>query len=111
MLDDAETTSLESLFKREPGLSINLLRLANSAAVGARVQIDSLRHAITLLGRRQLQRWLQLLLYTDPSGITYATPLLQLAATRARLMMAREPGTQPPWAAMGRTWFSGYLAA
>jgi len=86
VLDDTDTPQLEQTFKQEPGLSINLLRMANSAAVGARTRITSLRHAITLLGRRQLQRWLQLLLYTDPSGSHTLSPLLQLAATRARLL-------------------------
>jgi EAL and modified HD-GYP domain-containing signal transduction protein len=86
VLDDSDTPQLEQTFKHEPGLSINLLRMANSAAVGARTRITSLRHAITLLGRRQLQRWLQLLLYTDPAGHTGFPPLLQLAATRARLL-------------------------
>jgi len=87
VLDDSDTPLLEETFKQAPGLSINLLRMANSAAVGARTRITSLRHAITLLGRRQLQRWLQLLLYTDPSGSSGGfSPLLQLAATRARLL-------------------------
>lgn len=86
VLDDSDTPQLELTFKHEPGLSINLLRMANSAAVGARTRITSLRHAITLLGRRQLQRWLQLLLYTDPAGNADFPPLLQLAATRARLL-------------------------
>ncbi|HET7775888.1 MAG TPA: EAL domain-containing protein [Azospira sp.] len=86
VLDDSDTLLLEQTFKQEAGLSINLLRMANSAAVGARTRITSLRHAITLLGRRQLQRWLQLLLYTDPTGGATFSPLLQLAATRARLL-------------------------
>jgi EAL and modified HD-GYP domain-containing signal transduction protein len=86
ILEDAETTDIESVFKREPGLAMNLMRLTNSAASGIRTKVTSLRHAITVLGRRQLQRWLQLLLYTNPSGATGASPLLQLAATRGRLM-------------------------
>lgn len=85
ILDDGETPQLESIFKQEPGLSLNLMRLTNSAAAGLRQKITSLRHAITVLGRRQLQRWLQLLLYTNPSG-GGANPLLQLAATRGRFM-------------------------
>ena len=85
ILDDAETPQLEGIFKQEPGLTMNLMRLTNSAASGLRQKITSLRHAITVLGRRQLQRWLQLLLYTNPAG-GGANPLLQLAATRGRFM-------------------------
>jgi len=85
VLDDSDTTELEGVFKHEPGLTLNLMRLTNSAASGLRQKITSLRHAITVLGRRQLQRWLQLLLYTNPSG-GGATPLLQLAATRGRFL-------------------------
>lgn len=88
LLEDADTALLEKGFKESPGLTVNLLRLVNSVATGLRVKITSLRHAITILGRRQLQRWLQLLLYTDPSGkdSLAENPLLQLAATRGRLM-------------------------
>lgn len=86
VLEDAETHDLESVFKHEPGLAMNLMRLTNSVATGVRTKVTSLRHAITVLGRRQLQRWLQLLLYTNPSGGNVASPLLQMAATRGRLM-------------------------
>lgn len=85
LLEDAETSELEKIFKQEPGLVVNLLRLTNSVACGVRTHITSLRHAITVLGRRQLQRWLQLLLFANQQGGA-ASPLLQLAATRGRLM-------------------------
>jgi EAL and modified HD-GYP domain-containing signal transduction protein len=86
VLEDADTAVLEGVFKHEPGLAMNLMRLTNSVATGVLVKVTSLRHAITVLGRRQLQRWLQLLLYTNPQGGNVASPLLQLAATRGRLM-------------------------
>lgn len=86
VLEDAETTQLETVLKAEPGLTINLIRLTNSAATGIPVKVTSIRHAISVLGRRQLQRWLQLLLYTNPAGDGVVNPLLQLAATRGRLM-------------------------
>ena len=86
VLEDAETHQLEAVFKQEPGLTVNLMRLTNSVATGSQVRVTSLRHAITVLGRRQLQRWLQLLLYTNPSGHGAASPLMLLAATRGRLM-------------------------
>ena len=86
VLEDAETPELEAVFKHEPGLAINMMRLTNSVATGVSTRITSLRQAIMVLGRRQLQRWLQLLLYTNPQGSQVANPLLQLAATRGRLM-------------------------
>lgn len=86
LTEDAETRQLEGVFKHEPGLSMNLMRLTNSVSSGVRTKITSLRHAIVVLGRRQLQRWLQLLLYTNPSGDTVVSPLLQLAATRGRFL-------------------------
>lgn len=84
---DADTAEIEKVFKQEPVLTLNLLRLTNSAAAGMPTKITSLRHAITLLGRRQLLRWLQLLLYSGAASAAGAVnPLLQLAATRGRLM-------------------------
>ena len=87
ILEDADTGDLEAIFKPEPGLTLNLMRLTNSAASGVRQKITSVRHAITVLGRRQLQRWLQLLVYADAApGDQLASPLMQLAATRGRFM-------------------------
>ncbi len=84
---DAETSAIENAFKLEPGLTVNMLRLTNSVSCGLPTTITSLRHAITLLGRRSLQRWLQLLAYSGaPGAAPGANPLLQLAATRGRLM-------------------------
>ncbi len=84
---DADTAEIEKVFKQEPVLTLNLLRLTNSAGSGLPTKITSLRHAITILGRRQLLRWLQLLLYSGASSSApVVNPLLQLAATRGRLM-------------------------
>ena len=85
---DADTFKIEEGIKREPALAINLLRIVNSVGFGLSRHITSLRQAITMLGRRQLQRWLQLLLMT-PAGKTADTsrsPLLQVAALRGRMM-------------------------
>jgi EAL and modified HD-GYP domain-containing signal transduction protein len=84
---EAGIAEIEAVFKQEPALTIRLLRLTNSAGSGLTTRITSLHHAITLLGRRQLLRWLQLLLYSGASNSASAVnPLLQLAATRGRLM-------------------------
>lgn len=84
---DAGTAALETAFCSEPALVVNLLRLVNSAGVGLRSRVTSIRQAITVLGRKPLQRWLQLLLFSHGQAADPArNPLLQLAALRARMM-------------------------
>ena len=86
LLSDADTAELEEALKPEPGLTVNLLRMTNSVGSGTTETITSLRHAIAVLGRRQLQRWLQLLVFASGNANATANPLLLLAATRGRLM-------------------------
>ncbi|MDD2883643.1 MAG: EAL domain-containing protein [Dechloromonas sp.] len=95
LLGDAETSELEKTLKQEPGLTVNLLRMTNSVGVGASSRITSLNHAINVLGRRQLQRWLQLLLFSAGKPQGAANPLLIMAATRGRLMENLAAHVQP----------------
>ena len=92
--EDADTGALEEIFRQEPKLSYSLLRLVNSAAMAPRDPITSFAHAINLLGRRQLQRWLQLLVFADPNDGHLPNPLLQKAAVRGRMMELLAPSLQ-----------------
>jgi EAL and modified HD-GYP domain-containing signal transduction protein len=84
---DADNIEIERAVKKDVSLALNLLRLVNTPAVGARQRIDSLSQAVTILGRRQLQRWLQIMLYAEPAKRGHSmTPLLMLATTRGRLL-------------------------
>lgn len=85
LMTDAETGLLESEFKHHPDLSVNLLRLVNSAAHGIRGTISSMRQAIVMLGRRRLQAWLQLIVHTT-SQSRGGIPLLHMASVRGRLL-------------------------
>lgn len=83
----ADNIDIERAIKRDVPLSINLLRIVNTPAASLGQRIDSLSQALLVLGRRQLQRWLQIMLYAEPGTRGHAmTPLLMLASTRARLM-------------------------
>lgn len=86
VLRDADTAQIEQVFKHHPNLTYNLMRLVNSVACGARRTLSSVSQAILVLGRMQLQRWLQLLLFTLDSRMPYPSPLLLLAATRGKMM-------------------------
>jgi EAL and modified HD-GYP domain-containing signal transduction protein len=84
---DVDNADIERAVKRDVTVAINLLRLVNTPAVGARQRIDSVSQALLVLGRRQLQRWLQIMLYAEPGTQGHnQTPLLMLATTRGRLM-------------------------
>jgi c-di-GMP phosphodiesterase len=99
---DADNREIAMSVKRDPLISLNLLRLVNTPAAGARRHIDSLAEALVVLGRDQLQRWLQILLYATPgANVEFNSPLLQMATTRGKLMelMARKmPSMQGPCA-------------
>ncbi len=86
VLKDADTQQIEQIFKQHPNLTYNLVRLVNSVASGVHRSITSVSQALMVLGRTQLQRWLQLLLFTLQSNSPYPSPLLLLAATRGKMM-------------------------
>ncbi len=84
---DESDAVLESGIKRHPALAAGMLRLVNSAAAGLARPISSFRQALAVVGRRQIARWLQLLVYVGAAGSRPEdSPLLQLAAVRARTM-------------------------
>ncbi|RJF99884.1 EAL and HDOD domain-containing protein [Noviherbaspirillum saxi] len=84
---DADTVDIERSVKQDVSLCFNLLRLVNTPAAGTRRRIDSVSQALLLLGRNQLQRWLQIMLYAEPCKKGQnMTPLLTLAATRGKLL-------------------------
>ncbi|MFL6658604.1 MAG: EAL and HDOD domain-containing protein [Massilia sp.] len=84
---DADNIEIERAVKRDVTLALNLLRLVNTPGLGTGYRIDSLSQAVMVLGRRQLQRWLQIMLYAEPAKHGQnMTPLLMLATTRGRML-------------------------
>lgn len=82
--NNAELTEIELAFKRDVALSFKLLRYINSVGFGLSCEIQSIRHAVSILGYQQLYRWLTLLLVT--AGNSSSSPaLMKTAVTRGRL--------------------------
>lgn len=79
-----DVKDIELSFKRDVALSFKLLRYINSVGFGLSCEIQSLRHALAILGYPQLYRWLTLLLVTAGDGTT-SPALMKTAVTRGRL--------------------------
>jgi EAL and modified HD-GYP domain-containing signal transduction protein len=83
---DADSCELETQLKQDPALSFHLLKLVNSAAFSGGTHIASIGQAISRIGRRQLQRWLQLLLYARQHPDGPPNLLLPIAARRGAML-------------------------
>lgn len=80
---DADIRNVEKALKSDLQLSYKLLRYINSAGFGLEVEVESARHAVSMLGYAPLFRWLLLLLArTHTTGFSPA--LMQAAMIRGR---------------------------
>ncbi len=80
-------TAIEEGFRRDMVLTYKLLRLVNTASMGGR-NIHTIGHAIRLLGRQTLYRWLSLLLVSGAGERGVALEVAHLSLTRARFCEA-----------------------
>ncbi|WP_151636357.1 EAL and HDOD domain-containing protein [Noviherbaspirillum aerium] len=80
---NADVKQLEGVLKRDAALSYKLLRYINSAGFGLGCEIQSLKHAVTMLGYSPLYRWLALLLATATTT-GYSPVLMHAAIVRGR---------------------------
>jgi len=84
VMSNTEIPDLEARFKTDATLSYKLLRFINSAAMGMRQPIQSIGHALVILGYDQLYRWLTLLLFVSGQSDPRSQTLLRNALVRAR---------------------------
>jgi EAL and modified HD-GYP domain-containing signal transduction protein len=79
----ATIEELEQVIDRDVGLSVKLLRYINSAYVGMRGNITSIRQAVMMLGSRGVSRWALLVALTG--GPSTPRELSVVGLTRARM--------------------------
>ncbi len=78
-----DAPALDRLIKSEAAVCYRLLRYMNSAAFGVRSEVHSVRHALTMLGEREVRRWVRLVCLVA-AGQDCASDLLLSALVRAR---------------------------
>lgn len=88
LLIDSEIDEIERIFRTSPGLTYKLFHLANSISLGFRNQIETVRHAITLLGRIRLKRWVKLELFVSDKNQGMENPLFDLPGSRYAVELA-----------------------
>jgi len=86
LMDDAEIEEIEKTFRASPGLTYKLLLLVNSVSFVGLQKIQTVRHAISMLGRAQIKRWVQLALFASDDSHALENPLVDMAAVRGGFM-------------------------
>ncbi|MFN8024318.1 MAG: HDOD domain-containing protein [Acidimicrobiales bacterium] len=81
---DVDLDRVEELIATDPTLAYGLLRLVNSSSYGLTVHVQSIRHAIVMLGLAQV-RHLAVLLTMATKATRVNEELIVLAATRAKM--------------------------
>ena len=80
------TEEIIDLVNADPTITYRLLRLLNSAAFSFSMKIDSVRHAVTLLGINRMRYWLRMVVMSDLATNDKPQELLLLALNRGRLL-------------------------
>jgi EAL and modified HD-GYP domain-containing signal transduction protein len=83
---EADTREIAALLKQDAALSLRLLRYINSTANALPQPVSSIEHALTLLGRDKLHRWLILLVCSVERSEGRGSAALETALVRGRLM-------------------------
>ncbi|HJT68823.1 MAG TPA: HDOD domain-containing protein [Terriglobales bacterium] len=80
---EIDVVKFEAMIKQEASICYRLLRYLNSAVFGMKNEIHSIRHALTLLGEREVRRWVRLVA-TLTIGESRSSELVSSAMVRAR---------------------------
>jgi c-di-GMP-related signal transduction protein len=74
---------IEELLKKDVSITYKLLRFINSAAFGFKTTVQSIRHALTLLGESEVRRWLTFIILSS-IGTEKPLELTRITIIRAK---------------------------
>ncbi len=84
--DSAEMDKLAETIQADVSISYRLLKFLNSPVFGFSRKITSVKHAITLLGWKQLKSWLRVIIMTDMLQQGKTRELSRTALLRGKLL-------------------------
>lgn len=80
---EVDFEKIEEIVKRDVALSFKLLKFINSAFFGLSVKVQSIRHALVLLGTKEIKKWVSLIALSNLAS-DKPQELLTIALVRAR---------------------------
>ncbi len=83
---DLELEEIVKLVTSDPSITYRLLRLLNSAAFGFSMKIESIQHAVALLGATRMRYWLHMIVLSDISTRDKPPELFRLALNRGKTL-------------------------
>lgn len=89
--ENYDDRSLSDLIKNDLSLAYKLLRYVNSALFGRKEHVDSIRHAIAILGQRHFVKWLQAVLLSNINTTSKGMEVMALSLSRANFMESIGP--------------------
>lgn len=84
--NDGDAEALAAVAKRDPGVSVHLLSMANAPAYGLQAPLTGIDQAIVVLGRETLYRWLAVSLFRVGTDQARDEALLEVALARASFL-------------------------
>ena len=92
---DTETDVIEQVITRDVSLSYKILKMINSAFFNAPKKIDSIRHAVMMLGRKQLCIWASMMALTGMDDKPREQVRLAMIRAKACELLAQKAGLKP----------------
>ncbi len=83
---NARPKRIEAEMRHDVALSFHLLRYINSPGVGLVTPMESVRHAIVILGPAKFAKWLSLVMVSGSPASQISPALFRTALTRARFV-------------------------
>jgi len=87
---EIDVRKFEAMIKQEVSITYRLLRYLNSSAFGVQNEVHSIRHALALLGEREVRRWVRLIATLNIAE-NRSSELVSSAMIRARFCELLSP--------------------
>ncbi len=105
--EDFDLSEASNVISRDPALTISLLRLINSSAVGISRKINDIKSAVAILGQREVKKWV-IVSISNQLAEDKPNEITKLSLVRAKFAEKSRNGVQP-WRFRAEPVFGGVV--